>query len=246
MTSSTTSGSSIQRLRWLIGAAVLVIAVFVVWQLTGGSGDEPGDAGPNPSSTASPGSTGEPVGPVESSAVLVRAEAGRLVTFHAAYELTGVAEDDAASGLGVSAVELWRSDGWTRQDTRTDVPSGTTRTQGVRNPDGLTTICAMSVERVWGCTEQQTDEGNDLFLTAAAQLATVDVEATDVTIAGHEGTCFTAVEDESVQLCYRSDGVPLRLASSSGEVLEVVSIDDDVDDSIFTTPEDGSTEPAEG
>lgn len=247
MTPSTTSGTStLGRLRWPIAAAAALVAALLIWQLAGGSDD--GDPGQDPASTESPGTdaTGEPIGPVESSAAVTLGEMGRSVTFHAVYEVTGSPAEDATGTLGFSAVGLWRGGGWTRQDVVTQGPDGTTRVQAVRSPDGVAEICTLSADRMWRCIEQRADVDNDLFLTAAGQLATVEVEASDVTIAGHDGTCFTVADNESVQLCYRSDGVPLRLASETGEILEVTSITNEVDDEAFTTPEDGSTEPPDG
>jgi len=240
MPPSTPSGSA-NRTRWLVAVVAVAIVALVVWVVTRPGDDSPGDPAANASASPDDGSTGQPV---ESSVLIDLSESGRSVSFHAVYEATSAETVDA---IGFSRVELWRSEGWTRQDTTAESQDGTMRTQAVRNPDGVVTLCVLSTGGVWGCTEQQTDTDNDLFLAAAALMAPSGPVARETTIGENAATCFSDPSELGAEVCYREDGVPLRLATEPGVGLEITSIDTDVDDSVFTTPEPGSTEvPADG
>jgi hypothetical protein len=154
--------------------------------------------------------------------------AGRNLTFHAVY----------AAGGGLE-VEVWRREGKARQDTRIEGEGGSSQTVGIV-AGGETIVCAES-SGAWQCsTRDSIDRDIDgLFGSVLDLSAGASVAVTDETVADRPSRCFAVAESA---ICLTPEGIPTRLTIGD-RALELTSLDDQVDDEVFTPP---TEEPGSG
>jgi hypothetical protein len=160
----------------------------------------------------------------------------RDLTIHLVYEASaGVGED--GQPLDPYTLEVFRSDGRTRQDTTTDTGQGIFRTAGLL-VDGEATVCQQQPGDEWICSVGAADEGSadGVFGTLLDGLRGLDLTEGDDTIDGLAVTCFS-YEDAAGpgSICLDERGVPVRVITPTA-TLELTASDDDVPASAFEPP----------
>lgn len=169
----------------------------------------------------------------EASTLLELLEAGRDLTFHATYEVTG---DPELLG-GELTIEVWRKDGRIRQDSTLVRPNTTVRTAGLVLGDDTFT-CSQRDSEPWSCSSAPDPGTNEdgVFGSVAAELDGVDVTESTDTISGRDARCFSfPTGDGAGMLCLTPDGLPLKL-SANGQELVLAEVESSVDDAVFEPP----------
>jgi hypothetical protein len=217
-----------QRPAWLlpvIGGVVLLLVALVAWLAFGG---DDGDAERELSEVPD----GVGAAPVEGIELLDLLEQGSALTFHAVYGAQ-VSDDEVTGEL---VLELYRDQGWVRQDSTVTAEGQSARTRAILDPDGLVISC-IEQEGEWICAEAEGSQGDDLFGSLAAQLEGADVETSTEVILDLDATCYT-LEDETgrSELCVSNEGIPVRITAADGTTLTLTSLSRDVDGDVFTPP----------
>lgn len=218
--------------RWLVPLLVLgaVVAAVITALVLLLGGDDPAEP-----TLSDPPDPDEGVGAADPASIdlLERLEAGSELTFHATY--TSQAGDGEVSGE--LRLDLYRDAGWVRQDSMVSAGEDQVRTAAIQSPEGEVTSCVEQAGR-WTCAsaEQQAD---DVFGALAAQLTGADLETTTEPVGDLEATCYAVIDDTGrSQLCISAEGIPVRITATDGSVLELQSLEREVDRSVFDPPAD--------
>jgi hypothetical protein len=155
-------------------------------------------------------------------------------TFHARYAVRG---DEKLLG-GKLTMEWWNKNGHSRIDTTRTTDLQTVKTASfVNGTDGAS--CQEINTGGWTCQSIQVagqGDPNGMIATLTAELSGRPVSEHAGTVKGHDALCFhVAGGTEPIDVCTDSDGVLLRNASRK-VAYEIVSLDSDVSDSVFTPP----------
>jgi hypothetical protein len=220
------------RPRWLVPAmaAVALLAALVVGLGLFG-GDDPA-AEPQLSSLPD---APRGVGDEAARELLDLLEAGRALTFHAVYE-TSSTDPEAP---GAVTVEIWRDGGRVRQDSVVEAAGQRVHTAAIREPDGTVTSCLQRDGEAWSCGAAGGAPEGDLFGSVTAQLEGATVTVTDERIGDLAVRCFTivdAVSQSASELCLTPDGIPVRISAGEEAVLDMTSLERQVDSAVFTPP----------
>jgi hypothetical protein len=214
--------------RILIAVVALVVGVVIGVVMTK-TGDD------SPSSTAAVTTTTTAHLSADARALVRALDAGRHVTFHAAYH---VAPPDGSSSGQTIDIDVWRKGDKLRQDT---VSSGGTQDGHVAAfflGDDITS-CSQPVGGGWTCQRAargQVPGPEALTAELTGQLEGVSVRTSQETVSGVESTCYLLeIPSEAAKVCVRSDGVPTLIASGL-QLMQLTVIEDNVDDSVFAIP----------
>jgi hypothetical protein len=161
---------------------------------------------------------------VEARELVALAERGGQVAHHAVYDQSGG-----------NRFEVWTDGARTREET-TPADDGERRLLLRTDDEALT--CVEEAD-AWSCdAAATTDVGVEGQLTQlVADLLGAEVAISDAKIADLDVQCFAVTGgDGDVEICLTAEGVLARLAAGDDQ-LELVSLDDDVDDSRFDPPE---------
>lgn len=224
----------------IIGAAVAVAAVaLAVWFFAFRDDDDSGST--DATDATSPPATAPEVteAPLDAAGSELEAllASSRDATFHATYQATGPTETEGGTATSYT-IELYRSEGRTRQDTITELEGGDYLTVGIL-ADEVATICTKQGTEDWSCSESaQADPtaADGLFGEVVQRLGGVQVTETAETVAGRDARCFSYESaDGPGSICLTSEGIPVRVISGETELLLTV-LEDTVDDAVFEPP----------
>lgn len=167
----------------------------------------------------------------EGGALLDLLAAGATLTFHATYR----AEASDGEVAGELQLDLFRHDGWVRQDSTVTAGEEAARTRAILAPDGMVTSC-LEQGGQWTCA-RSSQPAQDVFGSLAEQLAAGDVTTSSATVADLEATCH-ALTDASgrSELCVTEDGIPVRITASDGTTMELVALEREVAPEAFEPP----------
>jgi hypothetical protein len=232
-------GGGSGRRPWLLVVLVLAViaAVVVAVLVLGGDDDDDGGGDDDTALDGAPSlpESVEPEVDAEGQELLDLLEGGRDLTHHATYVATG----DPATVPGELTIQVWRSDGRVRTDTRQVTEDGSVETAGFLLGDDSIITCNRANEGEWTCATQEsgTDTSADTFFgTYATQLQGRDVSVADEEIGGRAARCFSVTgEDGEVSFCITPDGLPVRLRGQATELL-LTDLSEDVPDDVFTPP----------
>ena len=223
----------------LIGAAAAVAAAAIaVWFFAIRDDDDSSSdstANTQPPATAPPTVT-QPLD--ESGSELEELLArSRDATYHATYEATTPPETEAGTARSYQ-LEIFRSEGRTRQDTVTVLDGGDYLTAGILD-DGLSTICTKQGTADWVCSQNEvTDDTvtDGIFGEIVRSLGGVTVTATDDVIDGRDVRCFSYESpDGPGSMCLTEEGIPVRIVGGTSELL-LTELEDTVADDAFEPP----------
>lgn len=205
------------RRRWLILAVAAAAAFTIAFYVASEDEDDGDDAGSELTLDDL-----DALG-AEARQLVTRVEQGALVAHHAVYEQTGG-----------HRFEVWTDGERVREET---TPADGERRLVLRT-EGEAVSCIEDAGE-WSCDEptEATQGLQDRLDQLVADLIGAEVAVSDATIADLEVECFdiTGGEDE-LQICVTQAGIVARLAAG-GDEIELVSLDDDVDDDDFESPE---------
>lgn len=205
------------RRRWLL-LAVAAAAAFTVAFYVASEDEEDGDDTGSELTLDDLEALG-----VEARQLVTRVEQGALVAHHAVYEQSGG-----------HRFEVWTDGERVREET---TPADGERRLLLRTGDASLSCIEDAGE--WSCDEptESTQGLQDRLDQLIADLIGAEVAVSDATIADVEVECFdiTGGEDE-LQICVTEAGIVARLAAG-GDEIELVSLDDDVNDDDFESPE---------
>ncbi|MGH9275069.1 MAG: hypothetical protein ACRDZU_10515 [Acidimicrobiales bacterium] len=161
---------------------------------------------------------------VEARELVTRAEQGGQVTHHAVYEQSGG-----------HRFEVWTDGERVREET---TPAQGERRLLLRN--GSDVVACLEEADAWVCdeTDEPVADVQSRMDQLVADLVGAEVVISNGTIADLEVQCFEiSGGEEAVEICLTQEGVLARLAAGDDR-LELVSLDDDVDDSRFEPPDE--------
>lgn len=223
----------------LIGAAAAVaVAALAVWFFALRDDDDEPSADTATTETTESGPT-TTLAPLDEAGAELEAllASSRDATFHATYEATEPPQTEAGPALSYR-VELFRSEGRTRQDTITELEAGTNATAGII-ADGMAIICLKQGDADWACSESElADEGaaDGIFGTIVENLGGVAVTATDEEIDGRDARCFGYdTADGAGSMCLTAEGIPVRLVGNGTELV-LTELEDSVPGDAFEPP----------
>jgi hypothetical protein len=165
-------------------------------------------------------------------------QSSRTTEYHVRYQLSGGSVPTTATS---AALEVWRSPGQIRQETRLEEPSGVTRSVNIGGPTG-TVSCQEQPNVSLVCQQVSTDalQPQDDFLASitdrmgAAKSFTVN----PTNLNGLDARCFVLDDTDPAtraEVCLTDTGVPLKV-DSNGLVATAEVVEDVVDPSVFVPP----------
>lgn len=225
----------------MIGAAAAVAAAaLALWFFAIRDDDDSSTTGTDTTEVpeTAPPTTGQPLDEAGSELEELLASS-RDATYHATYEAPTPPETEGGVAQSYT-VEIFRSEGRTRQDTITALDGGDYLTTGIL-VDGVSTLCTKQGTADWVCSANEvTDESvaDGIFGQIVRNLGGVTVTATDDTFEGEPVRCFSYESpDGPGSMCLNADGIPVRIVGGTTELVLV-----DLED---TVPEDAFEPPAE-
>jgi hypothetical protein len=158
---------------------------------------------------------------------------GRSRTYHATYE-----GSSSGASAGSIALESWAKDGRFRQDVAFEVGGiSVQRSTFVLDDRGVS--CQRSGEEPWTCNDlpRSDVQGADpLTGGTLAQLRDAAVGEVVRDVAGRRARCFTVSFDaQTTEMCVSEEGIPLQVRAADAELV-VGTLEDQVDDDVFTPP----------
>lgn len=211
---------------FVLAAFAGAAAVGLVGAVRGGERESPTDVGTQPRLGA--------VTP-EGREMISLVEKGRKATFHARYRATPSGGQGAGQEL---TLELWRKPPLEREDTLFVTQGARGHSAGFLRPDKAT-LCTRRNDEPWTCNPLpgvQRSGPEALVSQLSETVARSRVEVRDDTVAGFPVRCFTvAVSGSPAELCLTEEGVSARV-SAGGTRIELVSLSEDVPDSVFEPP----------
>jgi hypothetical protein len=225
-------------LKMIVAAAVVAAAAVAVWFFGIRDDDSSSVAGDDTDQTVAtaPPTTGAPLDDAGTELQDLLASS-RDDTFHATYEATAPAQTEGGVAERYT-VDIYRSEGRTRQDTATQLEGGDYLTAGIL-VDGTSIVCAKQGPQDWVCSETEVDDeeaSDGIFGQVIDDLGGVTVTATDETIDGEAARCFSyETSDGPGSMCLNADGVPLRITGGQTS-LELTELTEEVDESVFEPP----------
>lgn len=223
--------------RWIAGA-VLLMAVGAALALAGVTALDRNDDATTSSEPAAEPTERQTVERPDAEANPAAAELYDLVssfadlTLHARYRV----EVAARPGM-TSMIDVWQKDGRVRQEAEVDGGDGTGRLV-VLDLDDRVLLCQQPPEGRYTCDrvpDAQATSLEQLRTGLLTGLADQEVDARDDTIDGRAVRCFVVAAQSASELCATPDGVLVRVRAPEGS-FELVELDTEVDDSVFTPP----------
>lgn len=206
--------------------AVATVAAVVV-AVTGGDDDTV--AGPDATTTTTAALT-----PVAQDLV-DRLAAVRTRTLHLVYSGNLAAAPDG----GMVTVEVWWKGDRARQSVLVEAPERRQEQTSFVLPGG-NIVCQKADGADWACQKSAsvaTASGRPagILESLVSQLNGKQVTSAKAKVGDTEADCYTLDQASSDQLCLREDDVPVRF-TLSGSNLVVSTVDESVDDAVFTPP----------
>jgi hypothetical protein len=171
----------------------------------------------------------------------------RDATFHATYEATTPPQTEGGQATAYT-LELFRSEGRTRQDTITELEGGDYLTAGIL-VDGASILCTKQGSAEWLCSESADAEdsaADGVFGTLVRSLGGVDVTASDDVVGGRSVRCFAyETGDGSGSMCLTPDGIPVRITGGDTELV-LTDLEETIDDDVFVPPAEPAQAEASG
>ena len=161
---------------------------------------------------------------IEARQLVALAQRGGQVTHHAVYEQSGG-----------NRFEVWTDGERVREET---TPAEGERRLLLETED--TVLTCVEEDDSWSCDEADGPvvDVQSRLDQLVADLVGADVAVQDAKIADRDVQCYEiSGGEEAVEICLTREGVLARLAAGDDR-LELVSLDDKVDDSRFTQPDE--------
>jgi hypothetical protein len=130
---------------------------------------------------------------------------------------------------------MWQKGKAYRQDSAAATGGGTAM---LLKLEDRVVLCQQPAGGKFTCTlasETQVSSFDTVRSSLLSHLATSQLTARDATIAGRSVRCFSVPEPEKLELCATPEGVFARISAPEG-TFELLSLEDEVDDSVFIPP----------
>ena len=155
------------------------------------------------------------------------------LTLHARYrvEVTGRPE-------ATSTIEIWQKDGKVRQEATVESGPNANGKVAMLDLEDRVVLCQQPAGGQYSCglvAEDETTAFESLRTNLIADLEDQDVTVRDETEEGHALRCFAIAAAETNEICVTEDGVLARITSPEGS-FELIDVDTEVDEAVFTPP----------